>query len=50
MDTQKLKLPKKQRLFGGINQSKENYLLKSKIEKELSSYLWNETIKYLSNL
>lgn len=50
LDNQKLKLiklPKKQRLFGGINQSKENYLLKSKIEKELSSYLWNETIKYL---
>lgn len=50
LDPSRLKsivLPKKQRLFGGIGHSKNNYLLKSKIEKELSDYLWEETKKYL---
>jgi len=47
-----IKLPLKRRFFGSIaynqGKSKMAYLNKSKIEKELSDYLWEETKKYLA--
>lgn len=44
-----IKLPLKKRYWGGISKSKKAYLLKSKIEPEISSYFYNASISFLNS-